>query len=240
MDEGWTRFLLEQYEIPFVNLANEDFQKGKFEQGVDVVLLPDVGNAMIRDGKPGGDAARSWTPLPAPYAGGLGKQGGERLAKWVRAGGTLVALDSASEYAIELLELPARNVLEKVSEETFNCPGSMLRVLVDTGQPLGYGMRPEEAAYFASSPAFETRLPDGRVERRVAVRYPDDEKDILVSGYLKGGELLERRAAVVEFKVGKGRVVLLGLRVQHRAQPHRTFKLLWNALLLGGAEPATL
>jgi zinc carboxypeptidase len=240
MDEGWTRFLLEQYEIPFVNLANEDLQKGKFEQSVDVVLLPDVGAAMLRDGKPGGDGARSWTPLPAPYAGGIGKQGGERLAKWVRDGGTLVALDSAGEYAIELLELPARDVLEKVSEERFNCPGSMLRVLVDTSQPLGYGLRAEEAAYFASSPAFETRVPDGRFERRVAVRYPDDEKDLLVSGYLKGGDLLERRAAVVEFEVGKGRVVLLGLRVQHRAQPHRTFKLLWNALFLAGAEATTL
>jgi Zinc carboxypeptidase len=241
MDEGWTRFLLERYEVPLVNLSNQDFLAGKtFDPGVDVILLPDVEAAILKDGKPGEEAGRRWTPLPPPYAGGIGKEGGERLAAWVRAGGTLVALDSSSEYAIELLELPATNVLAKVKEDRFNCPGSMLRVLVDPAQPLGYGLRAEEAAYFASSPAFETRLPDARFERRVAVRYPDDEKDMLESGYLKGGNLLERRAAVVEFTVGKGRVVLLGLRVQHRAQPHRTFKLLWNALFLAAAEAATL
>ena len=169
------------------------------------MLLPDVGRASSRTASPAARRAASFTPLPAPYAGGIGKEGGERLARWVRDGGTLVALDSAADYAIELLELPVRDVLEKVKEERFNCPGSMLRVLVDTDHPLGYGLRPEEAAYFASSPAFETRVRrTRRFERRVVVRYPEDEKDILVSGYLKGGELLERRAAVVELTGGQG------------------------------------
>jgi glutamine amidotransferase-like uncharacterized protein len=74
----------------------------------------------------------------------------------------------------------------------------------------------------------------------VVATYPENAADILVSGYLKGGERLERKAAVVEYKVGKGRVVLIGFRPQHRAQPHRTFKLLWNALYLAGLEEAEL
>ena len=53
---------------------------------------------------------------------------------------------------------------------------------------------------------------------------------ILVSGYLEGGERLEKRAAVVEYSVGQGRVILIGFRAQHRAQPVRTFKLLFNTL----------
>jgi hypothetical protein len=158
----------------------------------------------------------------------------------VRGGGTVVALDSAGDYLIELFGLPLRNVLDGVKEESFRCPGSMLRVLVDTAHPLGYGLRAEEAAYFADSPAFATQPTDARFERRVVVRYPDDAKDILVSGYLEGGKLLERRAAVVELAIGKGRVILLGFRAQHRAQPHRTFKLLWNAIYRARLEESTL
>ena len=80
------------------------------------------------------------------------------------------------------------------------------------------------------SPAFKTRVPDPRFGRDVIARYPENEQDILLSGYLEGGELLERRAAVVEYRIGEGRVVLIGFRAQHRGQPLRTFKLLFNAL----------
>jgi hypothetical protein len=73
-------------------------------------------------------------------------------------------------------------------------------------------------------------VPDPRFERDVVARYPDDDKDILISGYLEGGDLLEKRAAVVDFRVGDGRVILIGFRAQHRAQPVRTFKLLFNTL----------
>ena len=96
--------------------------------------------------------------------------------------------------------------------------------------PLSFGMRSEEIIYFADSPAFRTRVPDPRFGRKVIARYPDDDKDILVSGYLKGGDRLEKRAAVVEYSVGEGRVILIGFRAQHRAQPVRTFKLLFNTL----------
>ena len=91
-------------------------------------------------------------------------------------------------------------------------------------------MRDDEAIYFADSPAFKTRVPDPRFDRHVVARYPDHVRDILLSGYLEGGEILERRAAVVEYRVGEGRVVLIGFRAQHRGQPLRTFKLLFNAL----------
>jgi glutamine amidotransferase-like uncharacterized protein len=111
---------------------------------------------------------------------------------------------------------------------------------MDPTHPLSAGLQTEEAAYFAESPAFQTSPTGARIERRVVASYPEDARDILVSGYLKGGELLEKRAAVVDFKVGKGRVVLIGFRPQHRAQPHRTFKLLWNALYLAGLEKAEL
>jgi len=157
-------------------------------------------------------------------------KGGERIKKWVKAGGTVVALDSSSQYFIDLFGLPVDDALAKVDRGDFNCPGSTLQVGMNMDSPLTFGMRAQEAIYFADSPAFRTRVPDPRFERTVIARYPGDDKDILISGYLEGGGLLEKRAAVVEIEVGKGRVILIGFRVQHRAQPVRTFKLLFNTM----------
>jgi hypothetical protein len=241
IDEGWTRFLLERYGFRFENLSNEQMKASAYRGKVDVILLPAVGKDILERGEPSSpEARRYWEPLPPPYAGGIGADGGDKLKKWVEEGGTLVAMDESTEYVIDLLSLPVRNVLARVPPEEFNCPGSMLRIRMDPTHPLSHGLQPEEAAYFAESPAFQTSPTDARIERRVVASYPEDARDILVSGYLKGGELLEKRAAVVDFKVGKGRVVLIGFRPQHRAQPHRTFKLLWNALYLAGLEKAEL
>ncbi len=241
MDEGWTRFLLERYGFAFQNLENAALKDGSYRGKVDAILLPSMQSSLIEKGEPGSaEARRFWEPLPPPYAGGIGTAGGDKLKKWVEDGGVLVALDAATEYAIDLFGLPVRNVLDNVSEEQFHAPGSMFRIRMDTEHPLSYGMSAEEVAYFADSPAFQTSPPDARFERRVVATYPGDAVDILVSGYLKGGERLENKAAVVEYKVGKGRIVLIGFRPQHRAQPHRTFKLLWNALYLGGLEEENL
>jgi hypothetical protein len=240
IDEGWTRFLLERYGFDFQNLANDAMRDGTYRGKVDAILLPSVAANIIDKGEPASaEARRFWEPLPPPYAGGIGA-GGEKLKKWVEEGGTLVALDASTAYVVDLFGLPVRDVLDKVSEEQFHAPGSMLRILMDTEHPLSYGMSAEEVAYFADSPAFQTSPPDARFERRVVATYPENAADILVSGYLKGGERLERKAAVVDYKVGKGRVVLIGFRPQYRAQPHRTFKLLWNALYLGGLSEADL
>jgi hypothetical protein len=235
MDEGWTRFLLERYGFDFENLDNAEMKDGSYRGKVDVILLPALEADILEKGEPSSaEARRFWQPLPPPYAGGIGGDGGEKLKRWVREGGTLVAMDSSTEYVIDLLGLPVRNVLSGVPQDRFHAPGSMLRIRLDPEHPLSHGLRPEEAAYFADSPAFQTSPTDARFERRVVASYPEREEDILLSGYLEGGELLEKRAAVVEYRVGKGRVVLIGFRPQHRAQPHRTFKLLWNALYLPG------
>ncbi len=238
MDEGWTRFLLERYEFPFVNLSNQDIKTGGFAKQTDVLLLPDVEKSIIEKGEPSrANARRFFSPLPGDYAGGVDKEGEEKIKEWVRAGGTLVALDSSTEFAIDLFELPVRNALK---DGEVSAPGTHLRLLVDNRHPLGYGMRPEEAAYFADSPAFQTSIPDARFERWVVARYPDHRDDIPISGFIEGAEHLERKAAAVEYSVGEGRVILIGFRAQHRAQPHRTFKLLFNALMRSGLAETDL
>ncbi len=241
MDEGWTRFLLERYGFPLESLENEEVRKGAFRGKVDVLLLPDVGKDILQKGEPSSDESRRfWDPLPPPYAGGLGEEGGKQIKKWVEEGGTLVALDSAAEYVLDLFALPARDVLAKVSEDDFHAPGSTLRVRLDPTHPIAYGLEPEEGIYFSDSPALETSPTDARFTRRLVATYPGDARDILLSGYLKGGEKLERRVALVDFTVGKGRVVLFAFRPQHRAQTLRTLKMLWNALYLGKLEEVEL
>ncbi len=241
MDEGWTRWLLDQHGFPYENLTNDDIRSGAFRKKVDVLLLPDVEISVLKEGKPPATERRHHAPLPPEYSGGLEEEGGEQIKEWVtKKGGTVVALDSSSDYLIELLDLPVRNALEKIGEDDFSAPGCMLRIDVEPNLPVAYGMRPVEAAFFAGSPAFVTRPPDARFERRVVAAYPDHAEEILISGYLRGAELLERKAAVVDLKVMKGRVVLIGFRAQHRAQPHRTFKLLFNSLYLPGLEEVRL
>jgi hypothetical protein len=250
MDEGWTRFVIEQYDFPLKTIFNEQIRSGSFTDDVDVLVFPDVSPSIISKGEPakGSRYRRRWTPMPPQYSGGIDTfpkteeparkkkdevekiKGGERIKKWVEGGGTVVALDSSSQYFIDLFELPVSDVLANVDHDDFNCPGSTLRVEMNMDSPLSFGMQAQEAIYFADSPAFRTRVPDPRFERTVIARYPEDDKDILLSGYLDGGELLEKRAAVVEIEVGEGRVILIGFRAQHRAQPVRTFKLLFNAL----------
>ncbi|HEY0780985.1 MAG TPA: peptidase M14 family protein, partial [Thermoanaerobaculia bacterium] len=220
----------------YENLSNAQMKEGAYRGKDDVLLLPSIDPDVIEKG--GSEEQRAL--LPPPYSGGIGAEGGAKLKSWVEDGGTLVALDASSRYVIALFGLPVRNVLDKVPADDFLCPGSMLRVRFDTAQPLAYGMEADEDVYFGDSPAFETRVPDGRFERRVVATYPDNAEDILVSGYLKGGKRLERRVAVVDLTVGKGRVILIGFHPQHRAQPHRTFKLLWNALYVAGLKETEL
>jgi hypothetical protein len=241
MDEGWTRWLLERYEFPYRNLSNDDIKDGSFRKHVQVLLFPDIEPSYITSGEPDSpERRRFFNRLPPKYAGGIEPDGGEQIREWVEEGGTVVALDSSTDYLIDLFQLPVVNVLGGRSREEVEAPGTMLRILVDTDHPLGFGLRPREAAYFAASPAFRTRVPDARFERSIVARYPDHRDDIPISGFIRGAENLERLAAVVEFRVGAGRVVLIGFRAQHRAQPLRTFKLLFNAIYLGGLEPAAL
>ncbi len=243
MDEGWTRLVLERAEFPFESLSNADIASHKgpgLREKFDVIVLPDVDRDVIVDGKPkpSDPTSRYFVPLPDEYAGGIGAEGARSLQSFVAEGGTLIALDSSAMLPISDFNVPARNVLESVKGDQFSCPGSLLKIDVDTLHPVGYGMPPRAAAYFADGPAFATVIPGGGQERRVIARYPDEP--LLESGWIRGEELLRRRAAAVDLSLGKGRVILLGLRVQHRSQTHGTFKLLFNAIHYGASSPATL
>jgi hypothetical protein len=149
-----------------------------------------------------------------------------------RAGG-------ASEGAISLFKLPLSNHLVKpdgsaVQRTDFYVPGSILRIEVDTSQPLARGMPQQTIAWAEDSPVFEVAYNDMRSEVpasdvTVIASYPRT-RDPLLSGWLLGTNRIRNKAALLEVKIGQGRVILFGFRPQYRAQSWATYPLFFNAL----------
>jgi hypothetical protein len=214
-DEGWTRWIFEQYELPYETLHDADIRQGDLEARLDALILTaEQSTNLIQHGLKEGE-------YPPEFVGGLGEGGAAAIRTFVEQGGSLIALDSAADWAIEQLALPVQNVLKGVGTDEFYAPGSILRVVLETDHPLAYGMPRACNAMFLNSPAFEVH------EGAIVGRYP--LTDPLLCGWLHGGEKLFGRAAIVEVPVGMGRVILLGFRAQFRAQARGTFRLLFNA-----------
>jgi hypothetical protein len=233
LDEGRTRWLLEQFRFPYASVLDAEIKKGGLSDKYDVLILPDDSTGAITGERPaaaGGRASRPRSPYPPEYRSGIGDDGVKALKEFVEKGGTLVALGEASQFAIEKLELSVRNVTAGKSSKEFWCPGSTLRVKFDNSHPLAYGMPAEGlVVYLGGNPAFEI-LPGPHNERcETVVRYAD--RDLLQSGWLIGEETLAKKPALIAAQYGKGRAILIGFRTQHRAQTHGAFKLLFNALL---------
>jgi hypothetical protein len=237
MDEGWTRFVLEQYGFDPKSLDNKAVKAGSLSGSYDVIILPDIGKEVISTGKPQRDeGAMRYFPDPPPdYAGGIEKEGAKALKDFVEGGGTLVALATSSEYVIDEFNVPVRNALGR-SRAEFNCPGSLLRVSVTPGHPVTYGLPSETTVLVDEALAFQTSLPGAEMERWVLASYPKAPADILVSGWMRGEDLIARQAAAVAMTYGKGKLVLLGFRAQHRAQTPATFPFLFNALYWATAK----
>ncbi len=229
-DEGWTRWLLEQYEFTFTSVTDADIRGGDLRTRFDVIILPNAPADRLTTGFAAGS-------VPIEYSGGLGSGGIDALRAFVRAGGTLVCLSQSGGLAIAAFDLPLRDVARDAENELF-VPGSILRLTVDPSKPLAFGMNAQTAAFFAFSSAFE-HVPGGVGSSQThpatvgggietVARYGD--KDLLLSGWLEGESVIAGKAAVIDVSVGTGHVILMGFPVQHRGQSHATFRLLFNAL----------
>ncbi len=219
MDEGWLRFVLEQFGYEFTRLTNEMIRAGDLAESCDAIILPSSPGQVIMNGFREG-------MVPPQYAGGIGDQGLAELKTFAEQGGTLIALDQAAAFAADKLDLPAHNILGEVPPEQFYVPGSLIRVLTNPEHPLGYGTTGEDVIWFMRSPAFA--LDAGRS----VVNYP--ATNLLQSGWLLGESHLHGRSALAEIPQGQGRVVLFGFTPHYRAQAHDTYKLLFNAIAMAG------
>ncbi len=246
MDEGWTRYVFDDMGIPFKTLHNEDI-KGTKEKKIDlradydvIVFADEDGTTIktgVRAGRPGAPGAapggaparRPASTTPPEYEGGIGQEGVDALKAFVEKGGVLVLLNQACTLAFNEFDVPARSALQNVERTRFFCPTSILRILVDNETPIGYGMPKEAGAMFVNSLALDTSTPGFEWDRKVVASYPED--NLLMSGWLLGEDMISRKAAVVDTKYKDGRIILIGVRCQNRAQSHGTYKFLLNGLL---------
>jgi Zinc carboxypeptidase len=229
-DEGWTRWLLEEYEFHFTSVNDAQIRAGDLRKRYDAIILPTASAEQLRYGNPAG-------VVPPEYVGGLAEAGVAALRSFVEAGGTLICLDQAGGLAIEEFKLPLRDTAHEIGNDEFFCPGSILRIELDPLNPLSYGMNPHTAGFFAFSSAYEivgaaniegpTRSGSAPRVRTIARYAP---RDLLVSGWIEGESAIAGRPAAVEVSLGAGRIVLLGFPVQHRGQSHATFRLLFNSI----------
>lgn len=188
----------------------------------------------------------------------LGRRGSVTVAKTVpqlkqflAGGGSIFTIGTSTSLG-QHLGLPLANHLvttdkdgqeQPLAREKFYVPGSLLQVRLDTSNPLAWGLGETADVMFSASPTYrlkEVVASDGNGEsnttalRRVAWF---DGKSPLRSGWAWGQEHLDGGAAVIDAKVGSGRLVMCGPQVLFRAQPHGTFKFLFNAILQANTSP---
>ncbi|MBP6003388.1 MAG: hypothetical protein KA746_08155 [Pyrinomonadaceae bacterium] len=258
MDEGWTRWILgdqKPHRSPYFHnceqLSSKSLRNSQLRQNVieakvylggtnnsvpGTIIFPDQSPSQILNGYAKGS-------MPDEYTGGVGKEGVENLKKFVEAGGTLVFLNRSSDFAIEQFNLPIRDVTKGLNRKDFFIPGSILRTELDLTSPIAKGMPKESIAWFENGPAFEVWSPGfsrldanqkppegGTPNVTIIARYPSDPKQILLSGWALGAERIAGKAALVEVKIGKGKIILFGFRPQYRGQSLATFPLLFNAI----------
>jgi hypothetical protein len=249
MASGWIRWILEQYEFDFKVVFPPELDKGNLNEKFDVLIF-------VSRSIPGEDSGeeryyRREEPIdpktiPEEYRDRLGRVTKEKtipeLHDFLKKGGYIITIGSATELAYHL-ELPVENAMvEKVGDgktrplpiEKYFIPGSILKVKVNNSNPLAYGMPEKVNVYFNRSPVFRL-LPEASFKGIEPVSWFEDKKP-LMSGWAMGQEYLKGGTAVVDAQVGEGRLFLFGPEITFRAQPHGTFKFLFNGIFYSGLK----
>lgn len=233
MDEGWTRWVLTEFGFDYDTLHDADIIN-KDLSNYDVIILPDQSEERIISGHGKGF-------MPDQYTGGLGLEGSLSLKKYVSSGGRIIAFDGATNFAINNLNLPVKNITKSLTPAQFFIPGSLLGISIKNS-PISYGMPSNAIASFSRSSAFEivkkkqegeggkeeTVKPSNMPPHEVIANY--DKTSLLKSGYAQNGEkYIGDKIAVLRIPKEKGDVVLFGFRPQFRGQSHNTYKLIFNS-----------
>ncbi len=247
MDGGWTQWTLDYYRVPFTALRNERVRQGNLSGQFDAIVIASQSTTAILHGYQAGvptisssyiDQAESASKslMRPEFTGGIGMEGVVALREFVQQGGTLIAMGAATELPISMFPLPVENT---VRASGFRAPGTIVRLDVQQNDPLTAGMPAKAMAFvnggyaFAPTTGRDRRTPAAEV--RTLARYAS--ADLLASGWLQGENAIKGRDAVTEVRMGRGRVLLFGIRPQHRAQTFGTFKLLLNAIYQASAKP---
>jgi len=254
MDTGWTQYVLDQYKIAHTLINNGDFHKGGLRARFDsIILASQTASSILHGARPGEQSGRGRYSAEAislqrpEYTGGIGVTGLGHLESFVREGGTLITFDASTELPVQFFPLPVRPLLRAAAEgpagseppsSGYYCPGSLLRINVDTAHPLAFGMPKDAIAFSSGGQAWDITLVKehntGEREVRSVARYATS--NLLASGWVSGESAVLGKHILLDARHGKGRVVLFGFRPQFRAQPAGTFKFLLNAIYVASAK----
>jgi hypothetical protein len=257
MPSGWTRWMLEQFEFPFTVVYPQTLDAGDLINKFDVIVFV-TGAIPARDarggptrGGGGGDEApffRGPRPedVPEEFRGWIGNvtvgKTVPQLKAFMEAGGTVLTIGSSTNLGY-LLNLPMASALvEKtgggderpLNREKYYIPGSVLQVSIDNSNPLAYGLPQQVDVFFDNSPVFRLK-PEAALQDIKPVAWFSSDKP-LRSGWAWGQKYLQDGVAVIEANVGKGKLFMFGPEINFRAQPHGTFKFLFNGIYYGRAE----
>ncbi len=241
MDAGWTRFIFDQYNIPFDILRPGDMAQLKSNK-YDVIVFPDADKDILTHGKYKTGDAYKLADYPPEFTRGIGKKGMQKLAAYINDGGLVLSWGRSTRLFCGELEynknekesasyqLPVRDISDNAVKGGLYCPGSLCRVELLQGHPLTFGLPRQTGIFYRGRPLFATSVPAFDMDRRVIASFP--EKEILISGYCEKEKLLAQKAVLVWMRKGKGQVILYGFSPQFRASTQAAFKLLFNGLLM--------
>lgn len=242
---GWIRWLLEQVEVPYRVVYPPELDAGDLAARYDVLILPS--GTLPGRGGDGDGSLPDPASVPAEFRGWLGRVTLEKtvpeLIRFAQGGGTLLCIGSSTSLGA-LAGLPVADALAErqadgserpLPRERFFVPGSLLQVAVDAADPLAYGMPERLDVFFENSPAFRLR-PEAAAQGVRPVAWFDGARP-LVSGWALGQQYLRDAVAVVDAPLGKGRIALFGPEITFRAQPHASFKFLFNGIFFGPSVP---
>jgi hypothetical protein len=236
MPSGWTRFLFEEYEFPYEIVYVPQLDAGNLRAKYDVLVLVD--GAIPAAGGRGFGQQRAAPPEEFRHM--VGRITEERtvpqLKRFLEEGGEIITIGSSTQLAY-MLDLPVNNALverangeERVlSAEKFYVPGSLLRVAVDTTASIAAGSTGLVDVMFDNSPVFRLSADAAAKGIKRIAWFASPEP--LRSGWAWGQKYLDGGVALAEAKVGSGTLYLFGPEVLFRAQPHGTFRFVFNALL---------
>ena len=241
MPSGWVRWILEQHGFPYTVVYPNELDAGNLNAKYDVIVFVD--EAIPERDDPRAAQGFGMLPrerVPAEFHDRLGTVSVAttvpQLRTFLTSGGTVLAIGRSTSLATHL-GLPISNALVQrqgsraLNRQEFYIPGSILRVSVDTTRPIAQGMPSELDVFFDESPAFRLTsgsAPGMSVERVAWFASPKP----LRSGWAWGQQYLDQAVTIAEATVGKGKLYLFGPEITFRAQPHGTFKFLFNGLLL--------
>ncbi|RYY26770.1 MAG: peptidase, partial [Sphingobacteriaceae bacterium] len=241
---GWTRWLLEQYHFPYVQVYPQEIDAGNLKDKYDVLLfvtraIPPVGGEG-RDRSLYADRAPKPEDIPAEFRKMMGNITPDKsipqIKAFLEAGGSVVTLGSSTNLAYHL-GLPVHNhLVEKNSTGAdrplpgtkYYIPGSVLRVQVDAAQAANWGMNNEADLDFDNSPVFKLDADAEGKGVKPLIWFPNDKP--LRSGWAFGQSYLKDGVAGFSAKVGAGNLYAFGPDITFRGQSHGTFKLLFNQL----------